>query len=139
MRNKNRFISTSRKAMNVKPAKVQIYNKAPPSFKSFDTLTISSSDHVTDKKTFYFYLRENYETKKLDKVVSSNAGLLSTKSHNLLITWSHKSHITMKSVINSFSCNLWLSNLAEEWVILGVTCLTTKSHIPLTMRLREIT
>ena len=31
--------------------------------------------------------------KKLDRVVGSNAGLLSTKSHNLLIKWSH-SHIT---------------------------------------------
>ena len=50
--------------------------------------------------------------KKPDRVVVSNVGLLSTKSHNLLITWS-QSHIQMKNVINSFSGGLWLSNLTE--------------------------
>ena len=87
--NKKRYISTSPKAMTAKLGKVEIYNKGPPSIKSFDALSTWSSDHVTDKKR-YISTSARTMTNKLDRVVGSNVGLLSTKSHNLLITWSHK-------------------------------------------------
>ena len=51
--------------------------------------------------------------KKLDKVVGSNAILLSTKSHNLLIKRSHTvtySHITNKKryrFISMCGCQTW--------------------------------
>ena len=61
-------------------------------------------------------------TNKLGRVVGSHAGLLSTKSHNLLITWSHKAIYQMQNAINSFSRDLWLSNLTEWW-------LTIRSHM----------
>ena len=48
---------------------------------------------------------------KLDRVVGSRAGLLSTNSHNLLIMWSNK-------VINSFSHDLWLSNMTEGLLVI---------------------
>ena len=70
--------------MTAKLGKVGIYNKGPPSIKSFD-----ASDHVTNKKC-YISTSARTIAKKRDRVVVSNAGLLSTKSHNLLITWSHK-------------------------------------------------
>ena len=89
MTNKNRYISTSPKAMTAKLGKAEIYNKKPPSIKSFDTMTRSSSDHVTDKKR-YISTSTRTMAEKLERVVGSNAGLLSTKSHNLLIKWSHK-------------------------------------------------
>ena len=47
-----------------------------------------------------------------------NVGLLSAKSHNLYITWSHKVMQQMKNVINSFSRDLWLSNLTEGWLMI---------------------
>ena len=53
----------------------------------------------------------------LGRVVGSNAILLSTKSHNLLITWSHKVILQMKNVINSFSLVLWLSNVTEVYLM----------------------
>ena len=58
---------------------------------------------------------------KVDQVVGSNAGLLSTKSHNLLITWSHKV-IKEMNVTNSFSRDLRLSNLIEGFLMI-------RSHI----------
>ena len=67
---------------------------------------------MTDKKR-YISTSARTMAKKLDRVVGSNAGLLSTKSHNLLITWSHKAIKQMKNVISSFSQVLWLSNLTE--------------------------
>ena len=87
--NKKRYIFTSPNAMTAKLGKVEIYNKGPPSIKSFDALSTSSNDHMTDKKR-YISTSARTMAKKLDRVVGSNMGLLSTKSHNLLITWSHK-------------------------------------------------
>ena len=75
--------------MTAKLGKAEIYNKKPPSIKSFDTMTRSSSDHVTDKKR-YISTSTRTMAEKLERVVGSNAGLLSTKSRNLLIKWSHK-------------------------------------------------
>ena len=69
--------------MTAKLGKVDIYNKGPPSIKSFDVLNTWSSDHVTDKKR-YISTSARTMAKKLDRVVGSNKSLLSTKSHNLL-------------------------------------------------------
>ena len=110
--------------MAAKLGKVEIYIKGSPSIKSFDAMSMLSSYHVTDKKRYISISASPIATKR-DRGVAANAGLLSTKSHNLLITWPHK----MKNVIDSFSRNLWL----------GVTCLTTKSRVPLTTPLREVT
>ena len=51
--------------------------------------------------------------------MATNAGQLSTNSHNLLTTWSHK---VTKKVINSLSRDPWLSNVTEEWLMI-------RSHI----------
>ena len=69
-------------------------------------------------------------SKKLDRVVDSNAGLLSTKSHNLLITWSYKVIYQMKNVINSFSHDLWLSILKDGWLMIK-SHMSQQSHISL--------
>ena len=55
---------------------------------------------------------------KLARVVGSNGGQLSIKSHNLLITWSYKVTWQMKNVINSLSRDLSLSNVAEGWLMI---------------------
>ena len=107
--------------MTVKLEKVRIYNNGSPSIKSFGALSAWSSDHVTDKK-HYISTFATPMTNKLDRVVGSHAGLLCTKSHNLLITWSHKAIYQMQNVINSFSRDLWLSDLTEWW-------LTIRSHM----------
>ena len=133
--NKNRYISTSPKAMTAKLGKAEIYNKKPPSIKSFDTMTRSSSDHVTDKKR-YISTSTRTMAEKLERVVGSNAGLLSTKSHNLLIKWSHK---VKKMLKIHFHVTCGYQTWQKDCLWLGVTCLTIKSHIPLTMRLREVT
>ena len=112
--NKKQYISTSPKAMTAKLGKVEIYNKGSPSMKSFEALSSRSSDHVTDKK--HISISGRTMAKKLDKVVG--CGLLSIKSHNLLITWSHKVIKQMQNVINSFSRDLWLSNLTEGWFMI---------------------
>ena len=52
MTNRKQYISTSPKAINAKLGKVEIYNKGPPSIKSFDALNTGSSDQVTDKKRY---------------------------------------------------------------------------------------
>ena len=85
--------------------------------KSIEALSSWSSDHVTDKKRC---ISTSVRTmaKKLDRVVGSKASLLSTKSHNLLITWSHKVIKRMQNVINSFSRDQWLSNLTEGWLMI---------------------
>ena len=57
--------------MTAKLGKVEIYNKGPPSIKSFDALTTSSSDHVTDKK-HYIFISARTIAKKLDRVVVFN-------------------------------------------------------------------
>ena len=59
---------------------------------------------------------------KHDRVVGSNAGLLCIKSHNLLITWSHKFTWQIKYVLNSLSRELSLSKLIEGWLMI-------RSHI----------
>ena len=87
--------------MTAKLWKVEIYNKGPPSNKSFDALTTWWSDHVTDKKR-YISTSAGTMAKKLERVVGSNASLLSTNSYNLLITLSHEVIKQMKNVINSF-------------------------------------
>ena len=73
------------RSMTAKLGKVEIYSKGPPSIKSFDALSKWSRDPVTDKKGYISTSPRPLAT-KLGRVVSSNAGLLSTKSHNLLIT-----------------------------------------------------
>ena len=75
--------------MTDKLGKVEIYSKEPSSMKSFDALSTGSSDHNTDKKDYILTSAGPMAT-KLDIVVGSNVGLLSTKSRNLLITWSSK-------------------------------------------------
>ena len=51
--------------MTAKLGKVEIYDKGPPSIKSFD--------HVTDKR-YYMSTSARTMAKKLDRVVGSNAG-----------------------------------------------------------------
>ena len=63
--------------MTAKLGKVEIYSKQPPSNKSFDALSMWSSDQVTDKKGYILTSARPMPT-KLDIVVGSNAGLLST-------------------------------------------------------------
>ena len=75
--------------MTAKLEKVETYSKGAPSIKSSDGFSPSSSDHVTDKER-YISTSARTIAKKLDNLVCSNVGFLSTKSHNLLITWSHK-------------------------------------------------
>ena len=72
---------------------------------------------MTDEKRYI-----STSAKTIDRMVGSNTGLISTKSHNLLITWSHKVIQQMKNVINSFSHELRLLNLTEGWLM-------TKSHM----------
>ena len=68
---------------------------------------------MTDKKRYILTSAGPMATKP-DRVVGSNAGLLSTKSHKSnKITWSHKIILQIKNTINSFSRDLWLSNLTE--------------------------
>ena len=118
---KKRYISTSPKALTAKLGKVEIYNKRSPSMKSFESLSSWSSDHVADKKR-YISTSARTMAKKPDRVVDSKAGLLSTKPHNLLITWSHKVIKQMQNVINLFLRDLWLSNFTEGWLMI-------KSHV----------
>ena len=70
--------------MTAKLGKVEIYSKGPPHITS-----MRSSDHVTDRKRYISTSARPMVT-KIDRVVGSDAGQLSTKLHNLLITWSHK-------------------------------------------------
>ena len=70
--------------MTAKLGKVEIYSKGPAHIKS-----VGSSHDVTDRKRYISTSMGPMAT-KIDRVVGSNAGLLSTKSHDLLITWSHK-------------------------------------------------
>ena len=131
--NKNRYISTSPKAMTVKLGKVEINNKKPPSLKFFDALTRWSSDQMTDKKR-YISTSAKTMAKKLGRLVGSNAGLLSIKSHKLWIKWSHKVKKMLKTHFHvTYNYQTW----QKDCLWLGITCLTTKSHIPLTMWLRE--
>ena len=71
--------------MTAKLWKVEIYNKGPPSIKTFEALTAWSSDHVTDRKR-YISTSKRTMAKRPDSVVGSNAVLLSKKSH--ITCWS---------------------------------------------------
>ena len=55
---------------------------------------------------------------KLGRVVGSNAGLLSLRSHNLLITWPYMATWQMENVVNLLSRDLSLSNLTEGWLMI---------------------
>ena len=112
--NKKQYISTSTRSMTAKIDKVDVYSKGPSSIESFDALITWRSDHMTDGKRYISTSAGTMAT-KLDRVVGSNAGLSSIKSYDLLITWSYKVTWHMKNVINSLSCDLPLSNLAEGW------------------------
>ena len=107
--------------------KVEVYRKGSPSIESFDDLITWPSYHVADGKRYIWTFARPMAT-KLDRVVGYNAGLLSIKSHNLLITWSYKVTWQMKNVI-------WLKG--DLW--LGVICPTTKPQIPSITWLREFT
>ena len=97
--------------------KVEVYRKGPPSIESFDDLITWPSYHVADGKR-YIWTSAGPMATKLDRVVGYNAGLLSIKSHNLLITWSYKVTWQMKNVINLLSRDLSLSNLTEGWLMI---------------------
>ena len=84
------------------------------------------SYHVTGEKR-YISTSARPMTIKLDRVVGSNARLLSIRSHDLLMTWSHKVTWQMKNVLNSLSGDL------------SLLCPTTKPHIPSITWLREFT
>ena len=75
--------------MTDKLGKVEIYSKEPPSMEFFDALSTRLSDHVIDKKGYILTSARPLVT-KADIVMGSNAPLLSAKSRNPLITWSHK-------------------------------------------------
>ena len=91
--------------------------KGPPSIESFDALITLPSYHMTDAKR-YISTSAGPMATKLERVVGSNAGLLSIKSYNLLITWPYKVTWQMENVINSLSRDLSLSNLAEGWLMI---------------------
>ena len=112
--NKKRYISTSTRPMTTKIDKVGVYSKGPTSVESFDALITWPSYHMTDGKRYISTSVEPMAT----KLVGSNAGILSIKSQNLLITWSYKVTWQMKNVINSLSRDLSLSNLAEGWLMI---------------------
>ena len=65
--------------MTAKLDKVEVYSKGTPSIKSFDALITRSSSVVE------ISISVGPMATKLDRVVDSNAVLLSIKSHNLLI------------------------------------------------------
>ena len=112
--NKKRYISTSPRYMTVKLGKIEIYSKEPPFFGSLCTW---SNDHVTDKK-HYISASVRPIVARLDRVLDSNADLLSTKSFNLLITWSHKVIWQIKNAINAINLRfLWQSSLTEGWLM----------------------
>ena len=112
--NKKRYISTSTRPMTTKIDKVGVYSKGPTSVESFDALITWPSYHMTDGKRYISTSVEPMAT----KLVGSNAGILSIKSQNLLITWLYKVTWQMKNVINSLSRDLSLSNLAEGWLMI---------------------
>ena len=64
---------------------------------------------------------------KLDRVVGFNAGLLSTKSRNLLFKCSNK---VTKSVIKSFLHDSRLSNLTEGWLMIRSQISNSKATHP---------
>ena len=97
-----------------------------------------TSYHVTDKKRYISTSARPMAT-KLGRVVGSNAGFLSIKSHNLLMTWSHKVTWQMKNILNSLLRDLSLLNLTEGWLMIRSQSPTTKPHISSITWLREFT
>ena len=85
---KKRYISTSTRPITAKLYKVGVHGKGPPSIKSFWHFDDWSCYHVADEKR-YISTSARPMTTKFNKVVDSNASLLSIWSQNLLITWSH--------------------------------------------------
>ena len=86
--------------MTVKLGKVENYRKGLPPLKS-----TRSSDHVTDKIISFHYISFHYISfsarpmaTRLDRVVGYNAGLLSTKSDNLLTTGHRRSYNKQKTL-----------------------------------------
>ena len=101
--------------MTAKIHKVDVYSKGPPSIESFDALVTWAIYHVTGKIP-YISTSMGLMANKLDRVVGSNARLLSIKARNLLITWSYK--VTRQDVINSLSRDLSLSNFTKLWLMI---------------------
>ena len=75
--------------MTAKLGKVEVYSKGPPPIKPFNALSTRSINHMTDKRQYISTSARSMATKS-DRVAGYNGGLLSTNSHKLLITWSHK-------------------------------------------------
>ena len=66
-----------------------------------------------------FWSRDEVITWYMENVISQlNRGLLSMKSHNLLITWLYKVTWQMKNVINLLSRDLSLLHLTEGWLMI---------------------
>ena len=63
--------------LTARPGKVDVYSNGPPSIES---LSMQSSGCVTDEKCYFSTSTRSMATKP-DRVLGSNAGLLSTKSH----------------------------------------------------------
>ena len=136
MQNKKRYISTSPRTVTAKLGKVEIYNKGPQSIRSFDGLSTWSSDHVADKKRYIpwdLWLTNLTEWWVLTRVYYP-------QSH--ITCWSRghiKSYKKWKTLQIHFCMTCGYQTWQKGGLWLGVTCLTTKSHIPLTMRLCEVT
>ena len=96
---------------------VEVYRKGSPSIESFGALITWPSYHVADGKR-YISTSAGPMATKLGRVVGSNAGLLSLRSHNLLITWPYMATWQMKNVVNLLSRDLSLSNLTEGWLMI---------------------
>ena len=103
--------------MTGKIDKVEFYSKGPPPIESFNALITWPSYHVADGKC-YISTSAGPMSTNLDRVVGSNAGLLSINSHNLLITWSYKVTWQIRNVINLLFRDLSLSNLTEGWLMI---------------------
>ena len=61
----------------------------PPPTKSYDLLIMCSGDHKTNKKSFISFFTRPMAT-KLDRDAAFDEKMLSTKSHNPLIMWTHQ-------------------------------------------------
>ena len=105
-------ISISTKSIVSKLDQVVVYNKGPPPTVSYHALDTWPGYHVGNGKR-YISSSVRYMATKLDRVVTSDEGLLSTKSHSLLITSSHEIIWRIKNVLSSLSWDLWPSSLAR--------------------------
>ena len=64
---------------------------------------------MTNKERYISISTRPVATKR-DREVASDEKMLSTKSHNPLITWAHQVTRQMKNVIFPFLRDLWLFN-----------------------------